>query len=97
MRDSAGISPDFARPWCPDMIRSEANRSGTRPTTLSSSPPTASEEALTIVPPVKRIALIVLALGATAALAAFRLKKRQPKAPPAEAGTWVLAGDGNPS
>jgi hypothetical protein len=46
---------------------------------------------------VKRILLITLAVGATALLAAVGLKKRQPKAPPADGGTWVLADDGDSS
>jgi hypothetical protein len=67
------------------------------PATLSDARPTASEGALTIVPLVKRILLITLAVGATALLAAVGLKKRQPKAPPADGGTWVLADDGDSS
>jgi hypothetical protein len=93
LRDSAGISPDFARSRCPDVVRSTrtiaSNASGgTLGSIRRSTAATDHPRAVAIFGRVKRTIIALIAIGAAGVLATYRISNRRVIPPEPASGSW---------
>lgn len=93
MRDSAGISPDFALHRHPDLVRGVRGIVATMSGDGVLGPRTRER---TIFEDVKRLLLIALALALVGVLVSVKLRKPRAMPEPEEEGSWELA-DAEPS
>jgi hypothetical protein len=89
LRDSAGISPDFARSGCPDDVRSThtiaACADGGTGVDVAGGGCRYRHD-------MKRVLITLAALGVAAVLATIGLSTRRVTPPPAGDGSWEVSG-----